>query len=252
VELRRLLAKPDTPLKRLAAPLANDAALAAHVLRVANSAYYAGSKPVADLGRAVVRLGSKVLNKLLLVMVVAQTCNAPRGRAARSVLLEQWNHSTLVAALADVIGRGHTKLDPFESMMAGLIHDVGALPVLMRGADTRGIDKNPQLLQALVEALHCEIGGAILTRWAFPESLVQVATDHEVLDRISLDGADHVDVVVVANLLAHAGTDHRLATVNWSQVAAMGRLGLRKKDLEAISEQGATRVTELRGLLKAG
>ncbi|MCG7964841.1 MAG: phosphohydrolase, partial [Candidatus Thiodiazotropha taylori] len=74
--------------------------------------------------------------------------------------------------------------------------------------------------------LHPHIGGSILKLWKFDEAIIDVAAHHEDFSRDPSDDVpvDYVDIVQVANILAHEGTDHYLASVDRSTVKAFARL----------------------------
>jgi HD-like signal output (HDOD) protein len=111
-------------------------------------------------------------------------------------------------------------------MLAGLLHDIGTLPILDRAEERSELLETPGLLDHLITSLHTRVGGAILRHWKFPDPLVEVAEQHEDLSRSHDGGADLVDVVQVANLQSHMGSEHALGTVDWTQVAAFHQLGL--------------------------
>ncbi|MCU7856295.1 MAG: phosphohydrolase, partial [Candidatus Thiodiazotropha sp. (ex Lucinoma borealis)] len=68
-------------------------------------------------------------------------------------------------------------------------------------------------------------GGSILKLWKFDQHVIDVAAEHEDLDRDPGDApVDYVDVVQVANITVHEGTEHPLATIDRSTIKAFSRL----------------------------
>jgi HD-like signal output (HDOD) protein len=100
------------------------------------------------------------------------------------------------------------------------------LPILYRVEEREDLLEVPGLLDHLIEKLHARIGGEMLKQWKFPQPLVDVAAEHEDLQRSHDGPPDLVDIVQVANLQSHINDGHRLSTVDWSQVSAFQRLGL--------------------------
>jgi len=131
-----------------------------------------------------------------------------------------------VAAISRVLAGQCPTISPDQAMLAGLLHDIGTLPILYRAEEREELLDTPGLLDHLVSTLHTQVGGAILRHWKFPEALVEVAEQHEDLTRVHDGAADLVDVVQVANLQSHMGTEHVLANTDWTQVAAFHQLGL--------------------------
>lgn len=74
-------------------------------------------------------------------------------------------------------------------------------------------------------AQHPIIGDRILHQWNFPESLASIPSQHLNFSR-NTDEVDYADVIQVAVLQSYHGSDHLLASVDWSQVAAFAKLGL--------------------------
>ncbi len=138
---------------------------------------------------------------------------------------ELWEHSTQVASISHVLAAQYTRLDPKQAMLAGLIHDLGALPILMYAEKNPELIKDSKLLDKLIFGLHQRIGSAVLQAWKFAPEMVAVVRDHEDLSRYSGPEIDYVDIVIVANLQSYIGTDH-LAQVNFKEVPAYAKLGL--------------------------
>ena len=132
-----------------------------------------------------------------------------------------------MAAIARALAAQCPGVLPDQAMLAGLLHDIGTLPILYRAEERDELLETPGLLDHLITNLHTRIGGAILKHWKFPEALIAVAAEHEDLTRSHEGPADLVDVVQVANLQSHINDpDHLLSRVDWSQVTAFQRLGM--------------------------
>jgi HD-like signal output (HDOD) protein len=111
-------------------------------------------------------------------------------------------------------------------MLAGLVHDIGALPVIKRAEDIPELLKDEAVLRDVIAALHVRIGTKLLEKWGFPAEIVAVANSHEDLQRNKGNAPDLVDVVIAANLQSYFGKDHPHAKIPWKDVPAFARLGL--------------------------
>lgn len=205
--------------------IAQDAALSARLIQVANSPLYRGRNEIDRLSMVVARLGNKLVRNLVTSQVMKQMFQATNDTVDQK-LREVWEHSVQVAAIARALSGRARGVLPDQAMLAGLIHDIGILPILYRAEERDELLETPGLLDQLISHLHTRIGGAILKHWQFPDALVKVAAEHENLDRDHPGPADLVDVVQVANLQSHIDTAHRLGDVDWSRVTAFQRLGL--------------------------
>ncbi len=210
---------------QIAEIIAQDAALSARLIQVANSPLYRGRQEIDRLSMVVARLGNKLVRNLVTSQVMKQMFQATNDLVDQR-LREVWEHSVQVAAIARALASSVPGVLPDQAMLAGLLHDIGTLPILYRAEERDELLATPGLLDHLITRLHTRVGGAILRHWKFPDALVAVAAEHEDLERTHSGGPDLVDVVQVANLQSHIDTDHRLGQVDWGSVSAFQRLGL--------------------------
>jgi putative nucleotidyltransferase with HDIG domain len=206
--------------------IAQDAALSARLIQVANSPLYRGRQEIDRLSMVVSRLGNKLVRNLVTSQVMKQMFQAT-NESVDQRLRAVWEHSVQVAAIARALAGQCPGVMPDQAMLAGLLHDIGTLPILYRAEERDELLETPGLLDKLIDKLHTRIGSAILEHWKFPAPLVEVAAEHEDLNRTHDGPADLVDVVQVANLQSHIDdTGHRLSQADWGQISAFQRLGL--------------------------
>ena len=204
--------------------ITNDPALAARVIKVANSPLLRASRAIEDLKMAVNRLGIDYTANLATGLAMEQMFQATSDIIDQK-MREVWSRSTEVAGISHVLARHYTKLKPDQATLAGLVHKIGVLPVLTYAEDNRKLLRDSELLDTLIEAAHPAIGQRILEAWEFPEVLRLVPTEYLNFDR-TVAQVDYADVVMVANLQNHIDTDHPLAQMDWSAISAFDRLGL--------------------------
>ncbi|MBT6277348.1 MAG: HDOD domain-containing protein [Chromatiales bacterium] len=249
LKIRQELERPEASAATIAKTLAMDPAVSAQVLRVANSALYLGRSPVADLQTAVVRLGANVVHQVVMMLAVSQLLDAKTRPALDSHLEPLWRHSVHVATLCDVIARKIRTVDRNVAMLAGLIHDIGTLPILVWAEPIPGVMGDERTLADIIEALHCELGRQMLEHWNYPAALIAVLGGHEDVARSVGGPADLVDIVQVANHLAWTGTDSPKANVDWTRLPAAERLGLTEEDGPALLEAAEPARKELSAAL---
>lgn len=225
LRVRDVVDDENASANQIAEIIAQDAALSARLLQVANSPLYRGRQEIDRLSMVVSRLGNKLVRNLVTSQVMKQMFQATNDMVDKR-LRDVWEHSVQVAAIARALAANTPGVMPDQAMLAGLLHDIGTLPILYRAEERDELLDTPGLLDELILRLHTRIGGAILKHWKFPDMLVAVAAEHENLERDHPGPADLIDVVQVANLQSHMDTDHPLAIVDWSSVSAFQRLGL--------------------------
>lgn len=228
--------------------LSLDPALSARLLRVANSPLYRGNAPIEHLLSAVARLGTKLVRNVVSALVVLQLFRA-KSSMFKARMQKLWLHSIEVAATSQVLARRLTNLDPEEAMLAGLLHDIGTLPILSRAEQTPELATAEQAVEHVITTHHTTIGKRILRAWNFRPELVAVAAQHENLQRDSAE-VDYVDIVTVANLYSKADDENQLTSVDWSAIPAFGKLGLTPETCLAVMEEAASEVAEIKNLLK--
>ena len=83
LRLEQQLRQGDSNARQLAKLIDGSPALAARVLRMANSAFYAPAEPVTTLSRAVALLGDTVLRQLVLTSLIVSRRAGNRSARAR-------------------------------------------------------------------------------------------------------------------------------------------------------------------------
>jgi putative nucleotidyltransferase with HDIG domain len=248
LRVRREVESNNSSTAKVARVIASDAALSARLIQVVNSPLYRARTPIDSVPLAVTRLGMKVVRDLVVGLIMKQLFN-PRSSVLRARMERLWLHSTEVAALSGLLARRFTSLSADEALLAGLLHDIGAMPLIARAEEFPALLINEVALDHVIDQLHGQIGRLILETWKFPPEVVAVAAEHEQLDRYSAE-TDLVDVVTVANLHSYMGSDHRLAHVSWADVPAFGKLGLRPEESVGLLEETHAEREELKKMLR--
>ncbi len=224
LEVREAASDPDISLGKLASIIEQDSSIATRILRVSNSSLLRGSEPIQDVKNAIGRIGLAYTSTLVTTMAMQQIFLSTKeslNKRMRSI----WVHSTDVAAISHTLAKGQRHLKPELATLAGVVHQIGALPILSYAVGRGFLRDHPELLDEALVALTPEVGTMILESWGFSNDIVMVPTAHLMFDR-EIERADYADLVTVANLHTYAGTNHPLAEVDWAEVTAFQRLGL--------------------------
>ncbi len=225
LRVRDVVDEPNVTAKQLAAIITTDAALSTRLLKVANSALYRGRIPTETVQMAVSRLGLPMVRNLVISLVMEQMFQATSSRLDQR-LHDLWEHSTEVAALCQQIATKHPTIKNDEAMLAGLIHDIGVLPILMKADDHPELIQDSTSLDSVITELHAKIGQTILKNWGFPENLIAVAAEHNNYQWDSENGPDLVDVVLVANIQSYQNTNKAIAPSALDKIKSFKKLGI--------------------------
>lgn len=189
--------------------LTTDQALAAAVLRDANSARAMPNRRIGSLREAVARIGQRALTA-----VVVRACAGPMlDRGLPPYALSRriaWRH----AATASAASRGLAQLTRIgaadEASVAGLLHDVGkvvltsVVPEAAAEAVSIARSRRIPVWQAEVQVIgfhHGHVGGALLRSWGLPDHVAEaVAFHHQPFDTVN----KLATVVALADAAAHA------------------------------------------------
>lgn len=242
LRVRETLEDEDSGMGEVAKVITSDAALSARLIQVANSPLLRAARTIESVEAAVTRMGANMTRNLVTSIAMEQMFQATSD-ATDSRLRALWEHSTQVAALCHALAAQFTKLKPDQALLAGLVHDIGALPIITMAEDMPELLADTTALDSIISKAHTTIGEAILQKWNFSPELIAVAADHEDIYRDHDGPADYVDVVVVANLESYLGSNHVHAQVDLSTVPAFGKLGLEPEtnvlDVEGVAETKA-------------
>ncbi|AXQ28874.1 HDOD domain-containing protein [Solimonas sp. K1W22B-7] len=217
--------REDVSVNLLAGEIAKDPAMAVRLLRVANSAYAAGDRRIDNLSQAVTRLGLQ-MTRLLVTGLAVEHLFVSKSPWVQLRLRQTWARSTEVAALAQVLARHCTVLQPEIAMLAGLVHQIGVLPVLKLAEAQPELSESPAALDATLKRLSARVGRLVLQAWNFPESLVDVPYYQEDIYRTHSGAPDYLDVVIVAVLQLHGAHDQALSRLDRHAVSAFTRIDL--------------------------
>ncbi|HEC19576.1 MAG TPA: HDOD domain-containing protein [Gammaproteobacteria bacterium] len=224
LKVRDTLADENANTKAVAKVISTDAALSAKLIQVANSPLLRGTKHIDSVDMAVTRMGNTTVRNTVNSLIVQQIFQ-PTTDITDKLFRNFWAHSTEVAAISQALA-SMARLKPDQAMFAGLVHDIGALPIIKYAEDIPELLDKPDVLAEIIQELHTTIGVALLSSWEFPQDIINVAAKHEDLDYEPGGPADLVDVVIAANLQSYFGKEHPHAKMDWSEVPSFARLGL--------------------------
>ncbi len=178
--------EPDGSLPEFAALIEQDAAIATAVLRLANSALYAGGMPAVKLQQAVVRLGMKQCQQLVVAIGTRSLFRRIAGptRLQCEVL---WQHASVTASICRQINRGFRLGFDGEEFSAGLLHDLGRILLVLADADafarsgSSSFVEPPDVLERERRAIgidHCALGGWFGELSQLPDPVVWAVRFH--------------------------------------------------------------------------
>lgn len=224
LKVREAAEDPNVGIADLAKVIGNDAALTARIIKVVNSPLLRTSKEITDLQMAVGRLGINYTANLATGLAMEQMFQATSDVVDKK-MREVWNKSTEIAGICHVLCKHYTRLLPDQATLAGLVSQIGILPILTYAEDHSELLADSISLNHVIEAIHPIIGDKILRTWDFPEPIACIPSQFLDFQRNSAK-VDYVDIVQVAMLQSYLGSEHPYTKLDWSTIPAFAKLGL--------------------------
>ena len=174
LRLRRLIASDNYGVPQISEVVSSDPALAAMVLRLANSPLYRpDGPPITALGRAIHRIGVRSLSTIATASGVgAQAC-------ARGPLLDLkyavWRRAVTCALICQKLGPARG-LDSEEAFLAGLLHGFGRTVAVACLEAVLGTSSPPRPLtpaewMSMIDEHRGALAKAVAEQWELPSEL---------------------------------------------------------------------------------
>lgn len=272
-EVMKLLSNPNVGLNQLETVIKQDPAIAARVIKTANSVMFRGAMEIASLQQAMARIGLKNVKDIVITLGVQS--KAFNILNFEDVLQNIWKNSLSCATIAQTLAK--TLLGDKESaFLAGLLSNIGK-PVLVqicsKVENTEKINAQSQaqrsgqkfdpktwklaglreeVLPIVIEELHATIGAAVGARWGLPEPVlnsIKFGTDPTKAPQQNQKLAWTVNLA--QKLCVHFGFGVPIKTIEIFSDPAVAALGFNPTELnellEDIPEQVNLQLTSLSG-----
>ena len=201
LRLQLALDDPDCHIEDAIKLVLGEPQLAARTVALANSVVYNrnSAAPITNVRTAVMRIGYRSLQTLVASLVVRQFGAKIVDPAIRAKAEQLWEHTAHVAALAQVLARRVTFINPDTAMFAAIVHEVGGFYLLSRADEFPGLlDEDPEKWAELCEEV---VSREVMKKLAIPEP---VATAISSLRDgwLSMPPSTLLDTLILANQFA--------------------------------------------------
>ncbi|WP_306521108.1 HDOD domain-containing protein [Rheinheimera sp.] len=181
VRVRQAADDPDINLHAMSEVIALDPALAARMIKIANSAFIGRSIKVSTLNQAVTRIGLSQVKNIATAMALEQLFISHTAEVA-ATMADLWRDTVQVTCVAMsclkmyLPKHKHDNLNLDTLTLAALVHRIGVLPILVEAEKYPEVFAEPAFLQKATEELASRIGVAIMRRWDFAETFIEVVS----------------------------------------------------------------------------
>ncbi len=212
--LLQVMREPEAgcQFEQLGALLHADPALAARVLKVANSAFFGGSRSIDSIRRALEILGTAAVTGIAMAASLDGTVSQ-LGSAHLGFFNQLHQHSliTAVAARQLTLRSPSQTWTPDAAFVLGLVHDLGWLVQLQLKSDSQVPTVGaPTALDGLVrppppDGGHALLGAALFSHWGLPAEFASTVLNHHMA--VHDDSTPGHRLLAVAERCAHFHPD---------------------------------------------
>lgn len=253
LKAREIMSDPNSSFKEIAQVIETDQAIAARVLKIANSAYYGLSGMVSSIHQATVVLGYKTLEQVITMV----SSSSMLGRQLKGYQLNAgvlWKHSLAVALASRMIAQKRAPAMESDAFSVGLIHDAGKLALDPHvAAKRKEIEhfvqaRSTTFVIAERQVLgfdHTEIAEELCRKWKLPETHAAAMRYHHAPAE---SGNNQLAYIVhVANHIAAlsgfgCGSNNGEGSLD---ATGLETLKLKQEDVEQMTQEVGTAVEEI-------
>jgi HD-like signal output (HDOD) protein len=205
-EIIELSRRPRAEISDYARVVESDPSVVKAVIDVANSSFFSSLSEVSGLDQAIVRIGLRQLERIVLMH--AMRSRVFRVRGYEQILQHLVAHS-LAAGIGAQTAAATSAAPSGDAFLGGLFHDLGKFVLVRIVGDVQKKlhwTAPPQLLQDAFDTFHVQIGESICRHWQFPPMICDAVGAHECPGEAA-QGTELHRAVYVGNRLAHVVID---------------------------------------------
>ena len=185
VEVFRVMGDPDASLGQLYHVVKYDQAISSRIIGIANSPYYNRGTPVTNLERAMVMVGSKETERIIMCLVFMKQIMSP-WKLAQDDMAAVWEHSLTVAHAARALSSKTGAEESEKAFAISIVHDIGKIILYAHDDRYRALAKEASLGTMHICDLehaeygidHQEIGHHLSAKWNFPKEFSEAILTH--------------------------------------------------------------------------
>lgn len=248
---RKLINSEKVGFQQISNILKTDPALAARILKVANSSYYGMRGEISSLHHASTLLGAKTL--IQIITLVSQSRALGKSLYGYGIQSgDMWKHSLQSAVCANILSVKSSTEDEEDSFFAGLMHDSGKIILDQYVQEREKVFKRYMITaqtgflkaeQRILGFDHAYTGYELCQKWNLPEKLAHAIRYHH--NPFASGGNRLAYILYIANYMARISDDEE---DEWDQnriVDALSFLGFSHSDLSGLMEEAFNAVEAL-------
>ena len=229
LQVNKVVQDPDVDINKIADVVRVDPVLSTRIVQVANSAMYAGNPETSSLRNAITRIGMKV-TRSIVYSVILKGLYKPKTPVTQRYMERVYEECIRTGVVCHALSKATGILDPDQALLAGIIHNIGVIPILIIADRHEKLVSDEAMLDSVIAELEHNVGAALLTQWGFDDELTEVAKEHDNWFREGKDEPDYCDIVQAAKLHCSFIGGKKIDAPPLHEVGAFKRLNLGRID----------------------
>ena len=238
-----LASDPNADAAKLSALIHQDQALAAHVLKIANSPAYMPRSPVVSLQHAVAMLGITLLSEI--AFTASLKVGAFQVAGYEDEVKQLWRHSLATGAFAKEVARAK-RMNIESAYLCGLLHEIGK-PVVLRTTTMIARDQNNKWVKALsaildnkshiktlIEGYHTRVGILIGEKWSLPKQVAEAIQYYGDYEHATAFRQECMITFVADRLASHLLTPEEMSEDSLRDHPVFAELNLYPQDVDKL------------------
>lgn len=183
-----------------------DPPIVAKLIQVANSPLYGSSTPISNCHDAVNRIGLNATRNLVMGISLKQLFQSTDKELMKG-MHSLWKNSLFVSSLSFVLAQEcGDGINPEDALLAGLIADIGAIPLLHFAEHSPEHYPGLPELEASLPYLRGPVGALVLHTLGFSDDLIEIPHQAENWHYDSGEQLTLTDIVILAKLHSYFGS----------------------------------------------
>jgi len=252
LKIGRTLNDPKTDNEAIAKLIQLDPTLSTRILSVVNSAAFGGTSKITTLKNAVARLGRRQVRNLVYGIILQNLFKTDSPLLKRR-MKNLWVHSCHVAAVSFILAKHTPGLDADHAMLAGLVHNIGVIPILSEARKYPEVENNRETLDTILNDMRGDIGALTLSQWGLDDSFIKVCKNAENWFYLGSALPEYIDIVLIAQLHTAIAEHKHLDMPEISEIPAFEKVADGRLNQHAslkVLQHANQEIQELRTLLQ--
>ena len=213
LKVRKAADDPNINLNTMAEVVSQDPSLSARMIKISNSAYLGRAVKVISTQQAITRIGLRQMKNIVTALAMEQLF-VSKNDVVKQYMSQIWSDTIEIVSNSLAVMQIYTKetkkrtLNLESIMLAALVHNIGALPILTEAERHAAVFANPNFLDLSIEKMSGKLGANILTEWGFEPEFVNIAYNWKNFS-VCAEAISYLDIVRLGAALCGKFESHK-------------------------------------------